>query len=71
MITTISPNTANEEIIEYSGVDGTALTITVVKRWISPSAQALLVNGTDYNNTSYQRLIHKMILSEVMLIIFI
>lgn len=52
---TISPNTANEEIIEYSGVDGTALTITVVKRWISPSAQALLVNGTDYNNTSYQK----------------
>lgn len=52
---TISPNTANEEIIEYSGVDWTALTITVVKRWISPSAQALLVNGTDYNNATYQK----------------
>lgn len=52
---TISPNTANEEIIEYSGVDWTALTITVVKRWISPSAQALTVNGTDYNNSSFMR----------------
>lgn len=51
---TVSPNTANEEIIEYSGVDGTALTITVVKRWIKPSAQALTTNGTDYNNVSFQ-----------------
>ena len=52
---TVSPNTANEELIEYSGVDGTALTITVIKRWISPSAQALTVNGTDYNNVTYQK----------------
>lgn len=51
---TVSPNTANEEILEYNGVDGTALTITVVKRGISPSTQALTVDGTDYNNTSYQ-----------------
>lgn len=52
---TISPNTANEEIVEYSGVDWTALTIIIVKRWISPSAQALTVNWTDYNNVTYQK----------------
>jgi hypothetical protein len=51
---TISSNTANEEILEYNGVDGTALTITVVKRGISPSSQALTTNGTDYNNVAHQ-----------------
>lgn len=52
---TVSPNTANEEILEYNGVDGTALTITVVKMGISPSTQALLVDGTDYNNVTYKK----------------
>lgn len=52
---TLSPNTANEELIEYNGVDGTALTITVVKMGISPSTQALTVDGTDYNNVTYKK----------------
>lgn len=52
---TVSPNTANEEILEYNGVDGTALTITVVKMGISPSTQALTTNGTDYNNVAYKK----------------
>ena len=52
---TVSPNTANEEIIEYSGVDGTALTITVIKRGINPSTQTLTVDWTDYNNATYQK----------------
>ena len=52
---TISPNTSNEEIIEYSGVDGTALTITVIKRGINPSTQTLTVDWTDYNNVTYQK----------------
>lgn len=50
---TISPNTANEEIIEYDGIDAVSLTITVVKRWINPSTQALTTSWTDYNNTSF------------------
>lgn len=52
---TLSPNTANEEILEYNGVDGTALTITVVKMGISPSTQTLTVDGTDYNNVTYKK----------------
>ncbi len=52
---TISPNTANEEIVEYSGVDGTALTITIVKRWINPSSQVLTTNTLDYNNVSFMK----------------
>ena len=52
---TVSPNTANEEIIEYSGVDGTALTITVIKRGINPSTQTLTINWTDYDNVTYQK----------------
>lgn len=52
---TLSPNTANEELIEYNGVDGTALTITVVKMGISPSTQSLTVDGTDYNNVTYKK----------------
>ena len=51
---TISPQSASEEVIEYSGVDAVALTITVIKRWIKPSTQALTLDGTDYNNTSFQ-----------------
>ena len=52
---TISPNTDNEEIIEYNAVDGTAKTITVSKRGIKWDVSALSVDGTDYNNTNYQR----------------
>lgn len=52
---TISSNTSNEELVEYNWVDGTALTITVVKRWINPSSQSLLVAWTDYNNVLYQK----------------
>lgn len=50
---TISPNTSNEEIIEYDGVDWSALTITVVKNWINPSSQLLTTNWVDYNNPTY------------------
>lgn len=52
---TISPNTANEEIIYYSAVDAVALTITVSKRGIKPSAQTLTTDTVDYNNTTYQK----------------
>lgn len=52
---TISPNTANEEIVEYSGVDGTALTITIVKRWINPSSQVLTTDTSDYNNVLFMK----------------
>lgn len=50
---TLSPNTSNEELIEYDGIDWTALTITVVKRGINPSSQALTTDWTDYNNSSF------------------
>lgn len=50
---TISPNTSNEEIVEYDGVDGAALTITVIKNGINPSAQLLTTNWVDYNNPTY------------------
>lgn len=50
---TISPNTSNEEIVEYDGVDGAALTITVIKNGINPASQLLTTNGVDYNNPTY------------------
>jgi len=42
---TISPNTINEEIVEYSGVDAVNLTVTIVKRGINWSSQVLTTNG--------------------------
>lgn len=52
---TLSPNTANEEIIEYSAVDWTALTITVSKRGIDPASQALTTDTVDYNDVAFMR----------------
>lgn len=52
---TISPNTEYEEIVEYSNPNSTNMTIDITKRWINPSATLLNTNGTDYNNTSYQK----------------
>ena len=48
---TVSPNTSNEEIFEYTWIDATALTITVTKRGLNPSSQTLNTSGTDYDNT--------------------
>lgn len=50
---TISPNTSNEEIVEYDGTDAAALTITVIKNGINPASQLLTTNGVDYNNPTY------------------
>jgi hypothetical protein len=57
---TLSPNTANEEIVYYSATDATNLTVTITKRGINWSSQTLAVdaNGTatgDYNNSTYMR----------------
>ena len=52
---TISPNTANEEIVEYDGIDASTLTITITKRWIKPSSILLTTNWVDYNNVTYQK----------------
>ena len=52
---TVSPNTSNEEIFEYTWIDATALTITVTKRGLNPSSQTLNTSGTDYDNTSFMK----------------
>lgn len=52
---TISPNTEYEEIVEFGNVNPTNMTIDITKRWISPVSIALTIDGTDYNNASYQR----------------
>lgn len=57
---TISPNTNNEEIVEYSAVDAVNLTITVSKRGIKWDSQVLTTDGAgaatwDYNNSVYMR----------------
>lgn len=52
---TISGNTNNEELLEYNGVDGALFTITVTKRGINPSSQALTTSGVDYDNPTYQK----------------
>lgn len=52
---TISPNTDNEEIVYYSAIDGTNLTISIAKRAISPTTSALTVDGTDWNVTAQKK----------------
>ena len=52
---TISPNTEYEEIVEYANPNSTTMTIDITKRWINPSSTLLNTNGTDYNNTLYQK----------------
>ncbi len=38
---TIDPNTPNEEIVEYNGVDPVAKTVTLTKRGINPASTSL------------------------------
>lgn len=52
---TISPNTEFEEIVEYWNINSTNMTIDITKRWINPSSTLLTTDGTDYNNTTYQK----------------
>lgn len=52
---TLSPDTVNEEIAEYSSKDDVNGTITLSKRWINPSSQVLTTSWTDYNNPTYQK----------------
>lgn len=51
---TISPNTENEEIVEYNNPQAGAMTIDIIKRGIKPDSILLTTNGVDYNNTTYQ-----------------
>lgn len=53
---TISPNTAEEEIVYYTTPDVTTTSVTVTIRGINPSSQSLDTSGTDYNNPTYQML---------------
>ena len=52
---TISPNTENEEIVEYGSPNGTTMEVTITKRGILPTSILLTTNGVDYNNVSYKR----------------
>lgn len=54
-LVTLSPDTINEEIAEYSSKDDVNGTITLSKRGINPSSQVLTTNWTDYNNPTYQK----------------
>ena len=52
---TISPNTEYEEIVEYNNINGTNMTIDIIKRGILPSSILLTTNWVDYNNTAYYK----------------
>lgn len=57
---TISPNTDNEEIFEFTAVDSTNKLLTISKRGISKIATSLTTNWAyaatgDYNNSLYMR----------------
>lgn len=57
---TISPNTENEEIIQYGSVNGTSLTINVTKRGIKWDSTDVTTDGAgaatgDYNNSTYMK----------------
>lgn len=51
---TISPDTENEEIVEYETTVNPN-EISIIKRWIKPSATSLLNAWVDYNNTSFMK----------------
>lgn len=51
---TISPNTENEEIVEYNNPQAGTMTIDIIKRGIKPDSILLTTNWVDYNNTTYQ-----------------
>lgn len=51
---TISPNTENEEIVEYNNPQAGTMTIDIIKRGIKPTSILLTTDGVDYNNTSFQ-----------------
>lgn len=50
---TLSPNTANEEIVYYDSINSTNLTIHVAYRWVNPTSNDLTTGGVDYSNPSY------------------
>lgn len=52
---TISPNTENEEIVEYNNPQAGTMTIDIIKRGIKPDSILLTTNGVDYNNTTYYK----------------
>lgn len=52
---TISPNTENEEMVEYNNLNSANMTIDIIKRWIKPSSILLTTNAVDYNNVSFMR----------------
>lgn len=51
---TISPNTENEEIVEYNNPQVGTMTIDIIKRGIKPDSILLTTDTVDYNNTTYQ-----------------
>lgn len=51
---TISPNTENEEIVEYNNPQAGTMTIDIIKRGIKPTSILLTTDGVDYNNTTFQ-----------------
>lgn len=59
-LVTLSPNTANEEIVYYASKDDTNKTINITKRGINWSSQALTTGGAgaatgDYDNSLYMK----------------
>lgn len=52
---TISPNTENEEMVEYNNLNSTNSTIDIIKRGIKPSSILLTTNAVDYNNTAFYK----------------
>jgi len=57
---TVSPNTDNEEIFEFTAVNSTTKVLTISKRGINKASTSLTTDGSytatwDYNNTIYTR----------------
>ena len=57
---TLDPNTSNEELCFYNGIDSTNLTITITIRGIKHNATTLTTDGAgaatgDYNNSDYMK----------------
>jgi hypothetical protein len=41
--------------VEYDGLDVPSKSVTIIKRGINPSSQALTTATVDYNNPTYQK----------------
>ncbi len=50
---TLSPDTPNEEIVFYNGIDAVAKTITLTMRGINPASTSLTTPWADYNNATF------------------